>query len=190
MLTSQFACRSNLQRRDETDRGRNLVRVETLVADMKDLALTLEVRLSFQDYVRDDQRTSNGASPRPNDRHSHGRVAVDDGLDFFGVDLQPTDIDDSALSTKEVVAVTASLHDVAGVDKALTVDEGRVFLAEIADRSPRGTDPERTVLDLHFHLATRADQAHRESLETVIDLESDTCFRRGISMADGSLRVE
>src|SRR5205809_5828461 len=190
MLTSQFACRSNLQRRDETDRGRNLVRGETLVTDTKDLALTVEGRLAFQDDIGDDQRTSNGASPRPNDRHSHGRVAVDDGLNFFGVDLQPTDIDDSALSTKEVVAVTASLHDVAGVDKAFTVVEGRVFLAKIADRGPRGTDPKRTVLDLHFHLATRADQARRESLETVVDLEPDARSRPGIGMADGSLGVE
>src|SRR5207247_7382903 len=141
-----------------------------------DLALTVEGRLAFQDDIGDDQRTSNGASPRPNDRHSHGRVAVDDGLDFFGVDLQPTDIDDSALSTKEVVAVTASLHAVSGVDKALTVDEGRVFLAEIADRSPRGTDPERTVLDRHFHLATRADQARCESLAPDISLAPATCL--------------
>ena len=117
-------------------------------------------------------------------------MAVDDGLNFLGVDLQPTDIDDSAPSTKEVITVTAPLHNVASVDKALTVDKGQSFLAEIADRGPRGTDPKRTVHDLHFHLATRADQAHRESLETVIDLESDTCFRRGIGMADGSLRVE
>src|SRR5439155_16550618 len=190
MLTSQFACRSHLQRREETDCGRDFVRGETLVADMQDLALTLRGRLAFQDHIRDDERTSDGASLRPNDRHSHGRVAVDDGLNFFGVDLEPTDIDDSALSTKEVVAVTASLHDVAGVDKAFTVDEGRAFLAEIADRGPRGTDPERTVLDLHFHLATRADQARWKALETVVDLESNARFRRGIGMADGSLRVE
>src|SRR5207247_10083877 len=147
-------------------------------------------RLALQDDIGDDQRTGDRASPRPNDRHSHGRVAVDDGLNFLGVDLQPTDIDDSAPSTKEVITVTAPLHNVASVDKALTVDKGQSFLAEIADRGPRGTDPKRTVHDLHFQLATRADQAHRESLETVIDLESDTCFRRGMGMADGSLRVD
>src|SRR5207247_8853590 len=117
MLTSQLACRSHLQTRDETDRGRNLVCGETLVTDTQDLALTVQGRLAFQDDIGHDQRTGDRASPRPDDRHSHGRVAVDDGLNFVGVDLQPTDIGDSAPSTKEERPSTTPPPNAASVHK-------------------------------------------------------------------------
>src|SRR5438477_13206956 len=70
MMTSQFARSSNLQRRQETDRRRNLVCGEVLVTDLQDFAL--EVRdltartalagFSVQNDVGDDQRTRDGTS--------------------------------------------------------------------------------------------------------------------------------
>src|ERR1700675_1660794 len=71
IMASQLAGRSNLQRRDESDRRGNLVCRQALVTDLQDLALdvrgltlwTARVGLSLQHDVGDDQRARDGTSP-------------------------------------------------------------------------------------------------------------------------------
>src|SRR6266850_6753529 len=186
-MTGQLAGGGNLERGNETDRRRNLVGGQAVVTDLKDLAPYVHplatgaarIGLSLQDDVGGDERTGNGTSPGPHHRHADRRVPVDRRLDFLRVDLQSSDVDDAAPSTEEVVPVAAAFHHVAGVDEAFIVGERGLLLAEIADRVARGTDPQRTILDFDLHIARRADQARRKSLEAVVDFESHTGLRRG-----------
>src|SRR5260221_219387 len=60
----------------------------------------------------------------------------------------------------------------------------------IADRIPRGTDPQRTLDDLDLHVAGRADQARRKPLQTIAHFESHAGLRGGEGMSDAGLRVE
>ena len=64
------------------------------------------------------------------------------------------------------------------------------MLADIADRNPRGTDPQRAFDDPDLHVAGRVDHARRKPLETVVNLKSHAGLRRGEGMADAGLRVE
>src|SRR5207248_10471567 len=121
--------------------------------------------------------------------HADGRVTGDHRLDLFGVHLLAADVDDTRPTTEEVVAVTASLHDVAGVYEALFIAQSDVF-AEVAAGGPRRADTERTVLDLDLHGAGRADDAGRKAFQTIVDLEADTRLRRGVGMAHARPGVE
>ena len=50
-------------------------------------------------------------------------MPVDHRLDLFRMHLQSADIDDAAPAPDEVVAVTAPLDDIAGIDEAVVVGE-------------------------------------------------------------------
>src|SRR5438093_3071273 len=197
-MTGQLAGGGDLERRNETDRRRNLVGGQAGVTDLKDLALEVHhlatgaarIGLSLQDDVGGDERTGDWTSPRPHHRHADRRVPVDRRLDFLRVDLQSSDVDEAAPATEEVVPAAAAFHHLAGADKAFTIGERGVVLADIAGRIPRGTDPQRAFDDLDLHVAGRADHARRKPLETIVDFESHAGLRRGEGMADAGLRVE
>src|SRR5437867_3126274 len=117
-MTIQLAGCGNRERGHEPNRGRNLVRGQALVTDLQDLAL--EVRspaaragLSVQDDVRGDERAGNGTSPGTHHRHPYRRVPVDRRLDFLGVDLQSSHVDEAVPPAEEVVPIAAALHHVA-----------------------------------------------------------------------------
>src|SRR2546422_8344704 len=80
-------------------------------------------------------------------------------------------------STEEVIPVAAAFHHVACIDEAFIIGEPGVFLAGIADRVPRRTDPQRTIVDFDLHVAGRTDHARRKPLETIVDLKSHAGFR-------------
>ena len=69
--------------------------------------------------------------------HFHLRMPIDDRFDFFRMNFQPPDIDDAALATNKMIAVTAALDDIAGIDKPVEVSN-RLFATDIAGcNSPR-----------------------------------------------------
>src|SRR5206468_3820582 len=78
-------------------------------------------RLAVDDDVGDDERSGDRAAPRPDAGHADGRVTGDHRLDLLGVHLLAADVDDAAPTTEEVVALTASLDDVAGIHEALVI---------------------------------------------------------------------
>src|SRR6185437_7848646 len=59
--------------------------------------------------------------PRPDQRHLDLGMAVDDGFDFFGMDLQTADIDDTAPAPNEIVAIASLLDDIAGIDEPVLI---------------------------------------------------------------------
>src|SRR5436190_3403883 len=189
MLANQLSGRADVQRRHESNRRGHLVGGEPLVAEAEDVGLVGRRRLAVEDDVGDDQGSGDGAAPRPDAGHADGRVTGDHRLDLFGEHLLAADVDDTAPTTEEVVAVTASLHDVAGIHEALLIAQSGVF-AEVAAGGPRRADTERTVLDLDLHGAGRADDAGRKAFQTIVDLEADTRLRRGVGMADARPGVE
>src|SRR5439155_27268046 len=103
--------------------------------------------LSLQYDVRDDERAGNRTPPGSNHRHADRGVSIDRRLHFLRIDLQPSDVDDAAPSTEEVIAVAPPFHHIARVDEAVVVGERRVFLAQIADGVACGTQPKRTIVD-------------------------------------------
>src|SRR5204863_2475743 len=189
MLANQLSGRADVERRHESNRRGHLVGGEPLVAEPEDVGLVGRRRLAVDDDVGDDQRSGDGTAPRPDAGHADGRVTGDHRLDLFGVHLLAADVDDTRPTTEEVVAVTASLHDVAGVHEALFVAQSDV-LAEVAAGGPRRADTERTVLDLDLDGAGRADDAGRKAFQTIVDLEADTRLRRGVGMAHARPGVE
>src|SRR4051812_45008916 len=90
-MTSQLAAGGNVEGRNETDGGRNLVSREALAAYLEDLALDVaavpvRARLRGIDREHDvgcDERAGDRASAGSYLRHAHGRVPVDGRLDFL-----------------------------------------------------------------------------------------------------------
>src|SRR5580704_16226544 len=114
-MASHLAGGGNLERGNEPDRRRDLVRGQGVVTELKDLALEVDnlaasggIGLAFQDDVGGDQRSDDGTPGGPHHRHSYRRVAVDRRFDFLRVDLQHSNVDDAAPSTQEVVPVAAA----------------------------------------------------------------------------------
>ena len=87
-------------------------------------------------------------------RHLHARMPIDDGLDFFGMDLAAAHIDDAVLPSDEVVAVAAQFDQIARVDKAVRVRERVGRVAEVTCRVSRRTNSQRAVFD--FQLDSRS----------------------------------
>jgi hypothetical protein len=77
-------------------------------------------------------------------------MAIDHSLDFFGVDLQPTDINDAASASDEVAAAVAPFDHVAGVHEPVLIAQ-RALFTQIAQRGPRRSDAERSVVELYPH---------------------------------------
>src|SRR5437660_7884324 len=106
--------------RDETDCSGNLVLRQPLPTGLHDLELESVGSLRRvaiagrrpENDVGNDNRAGEGILARAHERHSHGRVPVDDSLDFLGMYLQPTDIDNPAAPADEVVAIAAQLDKV------------------------------------------------------------------------------
>ena len=91
-------------------------------------------------------------------------MPVDDGFDFFRMNLEAADIDDAAAPSDEMVAVAAQLDHVAGIDEALASASAAAFAADIGMRGPRRADPERSVFDFHFDaIAVLPDHGCREN---------------------------
>src|SRR2546426_1840525 len=177
-MAGQLAGGGDLEGTNKTDRRRNLVGGQRVVADLKDLALDVRAAgLCVQDDVGGDERTGDRTFSRLHPRHSYRRVSVDRRLDFLRVDFQSSDVDDAVPSTEEVVAVAAAFHHVAGVDEAVITCERGAILADVRDRVPRGTDPQRPIVDFDFDITRRSDHARRKPFETIVDFKSDACFR-------------
>src|SRR5690349_18369447 len=116
-------------------------------------------------------------------------MPVDHGLDLLGMNLQPADIDDAATPADEMVAVTAQLNHVAGIDKSIDIGEISRVPAHISMGGSPRSDTQGAIHDLHLDAAgILADQLCRKALAAVIDGKADARFRRGISMADRGLR--
>src|SRR2546430_3123751 len=189
MLANQLSGRADVERRHESNRRGHLVGGEPLVAEAEDVGLVGRRRLAVDDDVGDDQRSGDGTAPRPDAGHADGRVTSDHRLHLFGVHLLAADVDDTRPTTEEVVAVTALLHDVAGVHEALLIAQSDVF-PEVAAGGPPRPDTDRAVLDLDLDGAGRADDAGRKAFQTIVDLEADARLRRGIGVADARAGVE
>jgi len=201
--TQRFSGRRHVQGRDKTDDRRNLVVRQCLTTDRQDLALddgrpaarAGAVGRRPQDDVRDHDGAGDEIPSRANQRCPHLRMAIDDRLDLLGMNLQAADIDDAAAPADEIAALAAALHEIAGIDKPVRVHEGRVFRADIAGCGSRRPDAERSIQHLDVDLAGAcavaacAHQARRESLASVIDLESDAGFRRRKGVDDIGSRI-
>src|SRR5579863_8364348 len=107
----QLSGSGHLERRNESDQRRHLVRGERRAARFQDLladalipGLTaLEAAAVREHDVRCDDGTGDRIAPRLNERHAYQRMRVDHGLDLFRVDLEPADIDDAAAAANEIV---------------------------------------------------------------------------------------
>src|SRR5436309_1768627 len=90
---------------DEVDRRGNLVPRQRLATVPQQLLLDVRrdavravggrLELDIGDHEGAGDRTLS----RAHARHAHARVAVQYGLDFFGMHLQPADVDDAAAAT-------------------------------------------------------------------------------------------
>src|SRR5262249_21922325 len=107
-------------------------------------------------------------------------MPVDHGFDLLGMDLQPADIDDPAATTGEIVAVSPELHEVAGVDDPVGIEE--IGAPEVAARGARRADAEGAVDPLHGDAAVGfPEQAGREPFAAVVPLETAPRLGRGIA---------
>src|ERR1700722_20276170 len=154
-MTGKLAGGGDVERRHETDRRRNFVRGEAVVADFKDLPPDVPQLAVFangpgrslQDHVSGDERTGHRTLLGPHHRHAYRRMPVDGRVDFLRIDLQAADVDHAAPWTEEGVAVAAASHHVAGVDEAVVAGDRGAVVAETAERLPRGTDAQAAIHD-------------------------------------------
>jgi hypothetical protein len=85
-----------------------------------------------KDDIRDHNRAGDRTAARLGARHAHVRMAVDDGFDLLGMNLQTADIDDAASPADEVITVTAEFHHIAGVDKSVRNKPTSLALSSIS----------------------------------------------------------
>src|SRR6516225_9066240 len=105
----------DVERRHDADRGRNLMGRELVAAGAEDLlpdaaiivAGKLRRSLVRQDHIGHDDGARDRIAPRLDERHPHPLLAVDDGLDLLGMDLEAADIDDAAAPADEIIAIAA-----------------------------------------------------------------------------------
>src|SRR5437762_876537 len=177
-MARDLARRRDGERRDEGDRRGHLVAGKLAETELQELVgelRTLTVRgvdLRSQHHVGDHERAGDGILPGPHERHPHLRVAVDDSLDLFGMDLEAADVDDPAASADEVVAVSAALDHVPGVDEPVRVYEVVALAPKVAGGRARRTNPQRAILHPHLHGRTGLfDQARGKAGAAVVDGE-------------------
>src|SRR4051812_29854893 len=142
-MTGQLAGGGELQGRNETDRGGNLVRSEMIAAESEDLAGTPRLGRAAQHHRGGDPRTRERTPSRPHHRHADRRMAVDGRLDFLRVDLEPADVDDAVAPAQEVVPIAAPFDDVARIDEAVLAGDRAAFFTEIGGGGSRRSNPER-----------------------------------------------
>ena len=111
-------------------------------------------------------------------------MAVDHRFHFFGIYLQPADIDDAAGAAGEVTALAALLDHVAGIDPAIL--HQRLVAADIARGGARRTDMQGAIHDLHLHRAVAVQERGGKTFQPVGDFKAHAGFGGGIGMADGS----
>ena len=93
--------------------GRNFVRSQGSGQDLKISSLILSMLQSgwrsYPAILRPPLRQNRQLNSREGEpRHSYARMAINDGLDFFRMNLQTSDIDNVVPSAEEVVAISAS----------------------------------------------------------------------------------
>src|SRR5262249_32028460 len=109
----------------------------------------------------------------------------------FWMDLQPADVDDPVPSSDEVVAATAEVDHIPGVDEPILTGERRALVAQVAQPVSPRANAQRAVLDLHHHAtAALLHQARGKACKTIAHVERHTGFRRGERMGDLGLWVD
>jgi hypothetical protein len=97
------------------------------------------------------------------------------------VNLQPSDIDDTALAARKIIALAAPLDDTAGVDEAVGVGK-RQLAADIAGCGPPPADTQRAIGDFQLHaVADGADMGGGKTGEAVVDVEGDAGLGRCVA---------
>src|SRR5271156_609533 len=110
-------------------------------------------------------------------------------FDFLRVNLQSTDIDDTATPSDKIVAVAAQFDHIAGVNESIRVDQCGYVSTDIGLCGALGAYTQRSFNDLHLYsIAVLVNKSGRKSLAAVGHGEADTRLSRCIGMADGSAR--
>src|ERR1700722_17817519 len=101
------------------------------------------------------------------------------------MNLEAADIDDAAAPPDEVVSVTTQFNHVAGIDESLRICQRRCVWADIGTGGSRRTNPQGSVLDLHFDAATVIpDHGCGKTFQAVIYRKANPGLGRRIGMTD------
>src|SRR5215472_2510655 len=119
--THQLAGGRNIQIRDKSDGDRNLVCRQAAAAGCHDFPFQLLgsarcLGLGPGEHVGCQEEAGDWVLPCSDERHLDLGMTIDDGFNFFGMNLQPADIDDTAPAANEMVAIASLLEHIAGVD--------------------------------------------------------------------------
>src|SRR5579872_2073710 len=143
MGTRQLARRVYGERCHLSQRGWNLVgwqRAPALFQDFRPDGVKAAFRTGCtKNDVRDDDGAGYGTATSPDAGHPHRGVLVDDGFDFFRMDLLAADIDDALAAPDEVIAVATYFDHVARVHKAVRIGQ-RPPGTKVARSRPRRSD--------------------------------------------------
>src|SRR5271166_3433918 len=137
ILPRRFSCGRESKRRHKAYGGRHLVLGEVSSARFHDLVLDrgyslgVLINLPSEHHVGDDNGAGDGIFSSADQRHPNLGVAVDHGFDFLRMDLQSSDIDDSASPSDEIVPISTQLDDVAGIDEALSIEQLLLIVVQI-----------------------------------------------------------
>src|ERR1700716_2369303 len=98
--------------------------------------------------------------------------------------VQSADMDAAAPTTNEVIAFTALFHNIAGIDKSFGIEKCHVVAAKVANSRTARSDAKRTINYFHFDIgAGQTDHVRWKAFASVIDVESDAGFCRGVGMS-------
>ena len=104
-------------------------------------------------------------------RYMNVRMAIGNVVDPFGMDLQATDIDDTASAANGVISIAPLLDHVAGVYKAFFIRQP-IWPVQIPECGSARADAERSVNYAQFNRLTFiANQTIRKARQAVADLK-------------------
>src|SRR4051812_27918408 len=97
-------------------------------------------------------------------------MPIDHRFDFFGMNFEATNVDDTVAPADKAISISAKLDHVAGINEAVSVEQSRRVPPDIAMRRPARADPQRSILDLHLDpIGVRANNLRGKPLQSIID---------------------
>ncbi len=96
----------------------------------------ISLDVSSQNHVGDDDGAGNRVLSTAHHRHADIGMAIDNRFDLLRVNLQSSYVDDPAPASDEMVPIAAQLDDIAGIEKAILIQQRLLRLARYRDAVP------------------------------------------------------
>src|ERR1700679_25264 len=94
-------------------------------------------------------------------------------FDLFRMNFHAAYVDHAVSSTGEMKSAIPKLEHVAGVDETIRAGDRLAFFTQIAGRDARRADSKRSILNMHFDIATAPHQTCGNARQAISHFKRD-----------------